>query len=136
MQDDRITAIRFADKEQPSSQSSPKTFKCFEEYFQQNLSALNKLNCAAAGTTFQKQVWRACKEIPPGETRTYGEIAKAIGRPRAARAVGQALNANPLLLVIPCHRVVSSSKGCGGFAAGEARKRWLLEHEQCLNRDV
>ncbi len=82
------------------------------------------------GTAFQVRVWRALKEIAYGTTRTYSEIARAIGRPRAARAVGQACGRNPAPLVIPCHRVVGSNGSLGGYALGVERKRALLEKER------
>ena len=81
------------------------------------------------GTPFQQRVWRALQQIPYGSTRTYGEIASAIGNPRASRAVGMACNKNPLLLIIPCHRVVGSGGKLTGFAYGTDAKQWLLELE-------
>ncbi|MBQ9166489.1 MAG: methylated-DNA--[Oscillospiraceae bacterium] len=80
------------------------------------------------GTPFQQQVWQALRTIPWGETRTYGHIARQIGRPKAARAVGQACNRNPIPLLIPCHRVVGA-KGLTGYAGGLERKGQLLEME-------
>ena len=82
-----------------------------------------------AGTEFQQQVWRAISEIPPGQTKTYGELAKAIGRPNAVRAVGSACGKNPLPLFIPCHRVVGSNGGLGGFSCGLPWKELLLTLE-------
>jgi methylated-DNA-[protein]-cysteine S-methyltransferase len=81
------------------------------------------------GTPFQQAVWRALLEIPCGETRTYKQIAERIGRPQAARAVGQAVGANPLPIVVPCHRVVAGD-GLGGFGGGPAMKKRLLELER------
>ena len=81
------------------------------------------------GTAFQREVWRALLGIPCGQTRTYRQIAEQIGRPRAARAVGQAVGANPLSIVVPCHRVVASD-GLGGFGGGLALKRRLLQLEK------
>ncbi len=81
------------------------------------------------GTIFQQSVWERIAEIPYGETRTYKELAQALGNPAAARAVGQACNANPLALIVPCHRVTGSS-GLGGFAGGQAIKKMLLLLEQ------
>jgi O-6-methylguanine DNA methyltransferase len=80
------------------------------------------------GTAFQTAVWRELKKIPRGQTRTYGEIAAAIGRPTAVRAVGAACGANPLPVLIPCHRVVAKT-GIGGFSGGLPWKRLLLELE-------
>ena len=78
------------------------------------------------GTPFQQRVWRALQQIPYGTTRTYGEIASAIGNPRANRAVGMACNKNPLLLIVPCHRVVGVNGKLVGFAYGTYTKRQLL----------
>ncbi len=82
-----------------------------------------------AGTPFQRRVWRALKQIPAGETRSYAEIALAIGQPKASRAVGSANGANPVAVVIPCHRVISADGGLGGYAWGEEIKRELLRRE-------
>ena len=79
----------------------------------------------AVGSGFQREVWEALRRIPPGEVRTYGEVARDTGRPRAARAVGNACGRNPILILVPCHRVVASN-GLGGFGAGLDRKRMLL----------
>ena len=83
-------------------------------------------------TAFQWQVWQALASIPYGETRTYGDIAAAIGRPRAVRAVARACATNPVALAIPCHRVVPAPGGTGGYRWGTARKRALLDHERSL----
>lgn len=82
------------------------------------------------GTAFQLRVWKALQEIPYGETCTYGAIAKMLGNPRAARAVGMACNRNPLLLIVPCHRVVGRNGTLVGFAAGLEVKWRLLEIEK------
>lgn len=87
------------------------------------------LPLAARGTAFQQEVWRALREIPCGETATYGEIARRLGRPGASRAVGITNSRNPLAIVVPCHRVIGSSGALTGYASGLERKRWLLEHE-------
>lgn len=83
------------------------------------------------GTEFQKRVWRRLLEIPHGTTVTYGEIARELGS--SARAVGGAVGRNPLLLLVPCHRVIATDGSIGGFAAGEAVKRWLLSHERSIH---
>jgi methylated-DNA-[protein]-cysteine S-methyltransferase len=82
-----------------------------------------------AGSEFQLRVWRELLRIPYGETRTYGQIAQAIGEPRAARAVGLACNQNPLPLFVPCHRVIGADGKMVGYAGGVARKKWLLDLE-------
>ncbi|WP_214885987.1 MULTISPECIES: MGMT family protein [unclassified Exiguobacterium] len=81
------------------------------------------------GTPFQQDVWDALLTIPYGETRTYKQIAEQIGRPKAVRAVGQALNRNPLPILFPCHRVIGSSGKLVGFAGGLSEKQRLLEFE-------
>lgn len=81
------------------------------------------------GTDFQKQVWKQISAIPYGETTTYQAIAEKIGRPKAVRAVGSACGKNPIWLIIPCHRVISSSGQLGGYAGGLEMKKWLLKHE-------
>jgi AraC family transcriptional regulator of adaptative response/methylated-DNA-[protein]-cysteine methyltransferase len=84
------------------------------------------------GTAFQLQVWRELTRIPRGETRTYREVAESVGKPHAARAVGNACGSNPTAIVVPCHRVVASDGGLGGFGWGLDRKRLLLDNEQQL----
>lgn len=83
----------------------------------------------AAGTEFQRRVWRELRRIPYGETATYGEIARRIGRPGAARAVGAANGGNPIPIVVPCHRVVAAGGKLGGYGGGLSLKRRLLELE-------
>jgi methylated-DNA-[protein]-cysteine S-methyltransferase len=85
------------------------------------------LNLAPRGTDFQKRVWAALRNIPSGQTRSYGDIARELRS--SPRAVGQANGANPICLIVPCHRVVASDGSLGGFAFGVATKRMLLEHE-------
>lgn len=84
------------------------------------------------GTPFQRAVWAALREIPPGRTATYAEVAARIGRPGAARAVARACAANPAALAVPCHRVVPAAGGTGGWRWGAARKRALLVREGAL----
>ena len=83
----------------------------------------------SCGTPFQQLVWQALREIPVGETRSYGEIARSIGRPRAVRAVGAACGANPVPLLVPCHRVLAANGRLGGFSGGPEWKPRLLRRE-------
>jgi len=83
----------------------------------------------APASRFRRSVWEALRAIPPGQTRTYAELASTLGRPRAARAVGQACAANPVALWVPCHRVVPAAGGTGGYRWGAERKRALLRAE-------
>ena len=83
-----------------------------------------------SGTEFQKSVWRELLKIPFGKIKTYGEIAKEIGKPKAGRAVGSACNKNPLPIIVPCHRVIGANGKLTGFACGTEIKEWLLDHEK------
>ena len=85
------------------------------------------------GTPFQKKVWSALQKIPFGETRSYFDIAQSIGNEKSCRAVGNANNKNPFVLVVPCHRVIQKNGDLGGFGAGTEMKRWLLFHERVIN---
>jgi len=89
-----------------------------------------KTPLARGGSPFQSSVWDALLTIPPGETWSYAELARAVGRPRAVRAVAQANGANQFAIVIPCHRVINANGELGGYGGGVPRKRWLLEHER------
>lgn len=100
-----------------------------EEYFAGKRKNFD-LPLAPKGTDFQKRVWKALTDIPYGETRTYGEIAAAVGNPKAARAVGMANNKNPIGIIVPCHRVVGADGKLVGYAGGMEKKEWLLNLEQ------
>ena len=100
-----------------------------QAYFAGDASALDAVPVRTNGTAFQREVWAALRAIPPGQTRTYGQIAGAIGRPSAVRAVGLANGANPIGVIVPCHRVVGANGTLTGYAGGLERKRWLLAHE-------
>jgi len=97
-------------------------------YFAGDVRALDGVAVDPDGTPFQRRVWAALRAIPPGETRTYGELALQLGT--HPRAVGAANGRNPVCLAIPCHRVIASDGKLCGYAWGEERKRWLLEHER------
>ena len=98
-------------------------------YFSGDLSAFDGVEVRTGGTDFQRSVWKALRDIPAGETRSYGQLAAAIGAPKAVRAVGLANGANPVGVIVPCHRVIGSSGKLTGYAGGLERKRWLLAHE-------
>lgn len=100
-----------------------------DRYFAGDAHAFADIAIRMQGTPFQIKVWNALRDIPHGQVRTYGEIAAAIGQPGASRAVGGACNKNHLLLIVPCHRVVSSGGGLGGFEYGVDIKRQLLRLE-------
>jgi methylated-DNA-[protein]-cysteine S-methyltransferase len=99
------------------------------EYFAGHLDALGTVPVETAGTPFQRDVWSALRRIPAGSTLSYGALASRIGRPAAVRAVGLANGANPIGIVVPCHRVVGGNGALTGYAGGIERKQWLLAHE-------
>jgi len=108
--------------------------EAFEAWFGGDCRVLEALSLAPHGTPFQLRVWEALRRIPTGETATYGEIARRVGSPGAARAVGSANHHNPIAIAIPCHRVVGSDGRLVGYAGGIDRKRWLLAHEAAQGR--
>jgi len=89
---------------------------------------------ATGGTDFQRQIWAALRTIPAGTTISYGELARRIGNPSAVRAVGLANGANPIAIVVPCHRVIGANNSLTGYGGGLHRKQWLLEHESQIQR--
>jgi O-6-methylguanine DNA methyltransferase len=99
-------------------------------YFAGALAALDGLAVRTNGSDFQRRVWAALREIPAGTTTTYGKLAATLGRPSASRAVGLANGANPIGIVVPCHRVIGANGNLTGYGGGLARKRWLLDHEE------
>lgn len=126
-----ITGIASVPKK-GTSQPDAVTYRCadqLEDYFQGKNKHFS-VPMEADGTPFQKSVWTAMSKIPFGKTKTYAEIAQMIKKPKAVRAVGSACGKNPLLLTVPCHRVVGSHGGLGGFNAGIKNKKLLLAHEQ------
>ena len=98
-------------------------------YFKGDRTAIDALPVKPTGTPFQLSVWAALREIPCGETRSYGDIARRIGNPTAVRAVGLANGANPIAVVVPCHRVIGANGSLTGYGGGLPRKKWLLAHE-------
>src|SRR6476646_3674023 len=98
-------------------------------YFAGEVDALDAIRCDPQGSDFKQQVWKLLREVPVGTTVSYGELAARVGAPGAARAVGTANATNPICLIIPCHRVIRTGGGLGGYGFGLERKRWLLAHE-------
>ena len=103
-------------------------------YLSGRLGALDTLPVDAGGTPFQQECWAALRTIPAGTTWSYRQLAQRIGRPAAVRAVGLANGANPVGIVVPCHRVIGADGSLTGYGGGLERKRWLLEHEGVLLR--
>ena len=132
-EDDSITRVTWSKVPQEYIQEETELIlNCkiqLEEYFAGNRKQFD-LPLAPKGTDFQKRVWKALTDIPYGETRTYGEIAAAVGSPKAARAVGMANNKNPIGIIVPCHRVVGADGKLVGYAGGMEKKEWLLNLEQ------
>ena len=132
-----IISILFADRLEEQNveslaQSSSLTELCAQqlnEYFSEHRTVF-ELPLEPVGTEFQQKVWRALEEIPFGETCSYADIANAINRPKAVRAVGAANGRNPLTIVVPCHRVIGKDGSLTGYAGGMDRKSWLLNLEQ------
>lgn len=103
--------------------------RVLQTYFEGDLAAIDTLEVAMGGTDFQRQVWSALRSIPAGQPLSYRELALRIGRPTAIRAVGLANGANPIGIVVPCHRVIGSNASLTGYGGGLHRKQWLLAHE-------
>jgi methylated-DNA-[protein]-cysteine S-methyltransferase len=103
--------------------------RALEAYFAGELHAIERIGVEMGGTEFQRTVWTALREIPVGQTLSYGALAVKIGRPNAVRAVGLANGSNPIAIVVPCHRVLGSDGSLTGYGGGLERKRWLLRHE-------
>jgi len=99
-------------------------------YFEGEFDAIADLATETNGTPFQRSVWSALRRIPAGRTMSYGALAAAIGAPKAIRAVGLANGANPIAIVVPCHRVIGANASLTGYGGGLHRKRWLLAHER------
>lgn len=131
-----VAALDFAEREPREWAGAPETTSpgvaaALTAYFAGDLAALDTLVVEPHGTPFQVAVWRALRTIPAGTTCTYAELAARLGQPvGASRAVGAANGANPIAIVVPCHRVVAAGGKLGGYSGGLDRKRWLLDHEQ------
>jgi methylated-DNA-[protein]-cysteine S-methyltransferase len=108
--------------------------RAVDAYYGGAFSAIDTLPVKTGGTDFQRDVWTALRAIPVGETTTYGRLAALLGRPKAMRAVGMANGANPVGIVVPCHRVIGANASLTGYGGGIERKRWLLEHEGAARR--
>ena len=105
-------------------------------YFAGNIAAIDDIPTETAGTPFQREVWTALRAIPAGQTWSYRRLAAHIDRPAAARAVGLANGANPIGVVVPCHRVIGADGTLTGYGGGLDRKKWLLNHEGAVFKEV
>ncbi len=116
---------------------APKAIRAaIEAYFDGDLTAIDKIPVKTGGTPFQRDVWRLLRLIPAGKTTTYGKLAARLGVPNAARAVGMANGANPIGVIVPCHRVIGSDLSLTGYGGGLPRKQWLLTHEGAAFRSL
>jgi methylated-DNA-[protein]-cysteine S-methyltransferase len=132
----RLLRLHYGDGDvrlEPRAETS-KARRALEAYFGGALSALDALEVETGGTAFQREVWAALRAIRVGETTSYGRLAASIGRPKAVRAVGMANGANPIGIVVPCHRVIGADDSLTGYGGGLERKRWLLRHEGAAPR--
>jgi methylated-DNA-[protein]-cysteine S-methyltransferase len=107
--------------------SDPAVGEAIERYFAGSTWALDELEVDPSGTVLQRRIWGLLRDIPPGETRSYGELGERVGT--SGRVVGNAMAANPVCLALPCHRVIRGDGSWHGYAFGDDRKRWLLAHE-------
>jgi len=130
---DSILSLDFVEEELPGDADLPFCLKAglkqIDEYFKGNRSKF-LLNLDPVGTKFQRRIWRQLEKIPFGEVVSYGQIAGAIGNPKASRAVGNANGKNPISIIIPCHRVIGSDGRLTGYGGGLWRKEWLIKHEK------
>ena len=121
----------------PEPGAAPSNLKrLLRRYFEGDIECLGAIEWRTAGTPFQRSVWTALTSIAPGETLTYGALAAKLGRPQAVRAVGLANGANPVSVVVPCHRVIGANGSLTGYGGGIERKRWLLNHEGAAFGDL
>ena len=111
-----------------TSQTSAAT-RAMLKYFDGNIAIIDQIPYATGGTDFQRTVWQALRKIPHGQTISYSALAQCIDKPAAVRAVGMANGANPISIVIPCHRVIGANQSLTGYGGGLPRKQWLLAHE-------
>jgi len=130
----RSLARRFGAFELERSSGVGRPGAALRAYFAGDLGAITSVPLELAGTPFQRRVWHALRTIPAGETLTYAALARAVGRPRAVRAVARANATNPACILVPCHRVIGADGGLRGYAGGIQRKRRLLEHERAHSR--
>ncbi|HEY2584207.1 MAG TPA: methylated-DNA--[protein]-cysteine S-methyltransferase [Tepidisphaeraceae bacterium] len=125
----RLLSIHYGAYTLDEGAAPPSLTRALAAYFAGDIEALADVPTATNGTPFQHEVWNALRAIPAGTTVSYGQLAAAIGRKGASRAVGAANGANPIPVVVPCHRVIGADGSLTGFASGLGRKRWLLDHE-------
>lgn len=127
-----ISRVSFFEGTPKDAKVSTVVQECFDqitEYFSGKRTVFHSFSLLFRSTDFQRSVWDAVSEVGFGETASYADIAKSLGKDRAVQAVGNAVGANPLAIIIPCHRILSKNGDSGGYAWGRERKEWLLRHE-------
>ena len=141
--DGRVCAVWFGDDREPrelmarwypaqtvrSANDPAGAASALDAYFAGRLDAVDDLPLELHGTAFQQRVWQQLRRVPAGTTASYQDIARAISAPSAVRAVGAANGANPVPIIVPCHRIIGSNGSLTGYGGGLERKRWLLAHE-------
>jgi methylated-DNA-[protein]-cysteine S-methyltransferase len=131
----RLLRLQYGSELELREDSAPKSVRdSLNAYFAGYFSALDRIEVETGGTAFQRKLWTALRTIPSGQTSSYGALAKKIGAPKAVRAVGAANGANPISIVLPCHRVIGSNQRLTGYGGGLNRKSWLLTHEGAVFR--
>lgn len=134
---DRLLTGRFGEFEIHRAEGSTPVHEALESYFVHGGDPFGDIGLDTGGTPFQRSVWRALRQIPPGSTLDYTALAGHVGNPRAVRAAASSNARNPIAIIIPCHRVIGRDGTLRGYAGGVERKRWLIEHEQrCRHRDA
>jgi methylated-DNA-[protein]-cysteine S-methyltransferase len=132
----RLLRLQYGSEVELREGSAPKSVRdSLNVYFAGDFSALDAIEVETGGTAFQRKLWTALRTIPSGQTSSYGALAAKIGAPNAVRAVGAANGANPISVVLPCHRVIGSNQRLTGYGGGLHRKGWLLTHEGAAFRE-
>ena len=131
-----LLRLHYGPVELKASPASAETRAALSGYFTGDLDRLSDVRWRVAGTAFQRKVWTALPKIPPGNTMSYGALAAKLGSPKAMRAVGHANGANPLGVVVPCHRLIGADGSLVKYGGGLERKRWLLAHEGVVLKEM
>jgi methylated-DNA-[protein]-cysteine S-methyltransferase len=126
----RLLRVHYGSYTLTPTQEAGELGRSVHAYFEGDMAALDRLPVRTAGTEFQRSVWAELRLIPPGTTIAYGRLAERIGRAKASRAVGLANGANPVAIVVPCHRVIGANANLTGYGGGLHRKEWLIAHER------
>jgi O-6-methylguanine DNA methyltransferase len=130
----KLLHARFGEYELGGGSGARSVVDRLDRYFEKGLDTFAEIPVDMHGSPLQNDVWRALRTIPAGETRSYGQLAAKLGRPKASRAVGHANAVNPIAIVVPCHRVIGSNGRLTGYGGGLYRKEWLLKHEERFQR--